>query len=262
MNLPVIKYIHWNAEEAAENAERMKGMGFEVDHELPQGTAFLGELAEQKPSAVVIDLSRLPSQGRDFGLLIRRRKSTRHIPLVFLGGAPEKVARVQEVLPDAAYASWDTVAEVLRDVLSNPPEDVMVPDSAFAGYAGKPLVEKLGIKPGMIVGLIDAPDDFENTLGILPEDVKLHDPDTGSCDLLMWFTRSTQELQAGIEEIAAREDYRSVWIAWPKKGSKLKSDLTQQTVRQTGLDARLVDYKICSIDKTWSGLLFTHRKKE
>jgi hypothetical protein len=60
--------------------------------------------------------------------------------------------------------------------------------------------------------------------------------------------------------MAARPDFKSLWMIWPKKSSKLASDLTQQIIRETGLSHGLVDYKICSLDDTWTGLCFAKRK--
>jgi hypothetical protein len=62
--------------------------------------------------------------------------------------------------------------------------------------------------------------------------------------------------------MAAQLTTGSLWIAWPKKSSSLATDLTQQRVREIGLAAKLVDYKVCAIDATWSGLLFTRRRKK
>jgi hypothetical protein len=77
---------------------------------------------------------------------------------------------------------------------------------------------------------------------------------------MIWFVRSREALEQGIAEQVARTAHAPLWIAWPKKASKVLTDLSQQIVRETGLAAGLVDYKICSIDKVWSALLFTQRK--
>jgi hypothetical protein len=79
--------------------------------------------------------------------------------------------------------------------------------------------------------------------------------------LTIWFTKSRKELKANIGKMAVTIGEGKLWIAWPKKGASLASDLTQQDVREAGLAVGLVDYKICTIDETWSGLLFTRRKK-
>lgn len=255
-----VQLIHWNAGEAEERAERLKAAGYEVNCQMPGGPAYLSELGENPPTAIVIDLSRLPSQGRDIALLIRKRKTTRRVPLVFVGGKPEKVTRIKDLLLDAVYTSWEQIGNTLEKAITNPPTDPIVPQSQFEAYAGKPLSEKLGIKTKSVVGLVNAPEGFEKVLGKLPKGAQLQKRDHGACDLLIWFTRSREELEQGIEQMAALIDRGPLWIAWPKKASKMATDLTQQHVREIGLAAGLVDYKICSIDKTWSGLLFTKRK--
>jgi CheY-like chemotaxis protein len=256
-----IRLVHWNAEEAEERAEHLKAAGYEVDHEVSAGPSLLHELGEDPPAAVVIDLSRLPSQGRDLALLVRKRKATRHIPLVFVGGDAEKTDRIQGILPDAVYTSWAQIGGLLEDAIRHPPENPVVPHSVFAGYSGKPLGEKLGIKANSVVALAGAPERFREILGDLPEGAQVHEGARSRCDLIIWFTRSGAELKEEIEEMAARLERGSLWIAWPKKASKMATDLSQQHVREVGLAAGLVDYKICSIDETWSALLFTRRKK-
>ena len=74
---------------------------------------------EDLADAVVIDLGRLPSHGRDIGLYLRERKSTRHVPLLFAGGDSQKVERIRELLPDATYASWSDIDSALKDAISN-----------------------------------------------------------------------------------------------------------------------------------------------
>ena len=195
-------------------------------------------------------------------LLIRRRKSTRHLPLVFVEGAEEKVARIKEVLPDAVYSTWVEIADSLQQAIVEPPVEPVVPDSVFAPYAGKPLVEKLGIKDESVVGLVNAPTDFRHTLGQLPPGAKLCETADNQCNLAIWFNRSADDLQRAISAIVGWTEYGPAWIAWPKKTSTLAADLSQQVVRDTGLANGLVDYKICAIDKTWSALLFRHRRPD
>ncbi len=227
---------------------------------MPVGLTFLREMRQRPPSAVVIDLSRFPSQGRDVALAIRHTKATRHLPLVFVGGAPEKVAMVQQSLPDAVYTSWDRIRGALKEAIAHPPADPVVPSSVLAGYSGRPLAKKLGIKPNSVVGLVDAPPGFRETLGHLPAAVVIRHDARGRCDLIVWFVRSRRELQRGMRGMAARSGRGGLWIAWPKRSSGLTVDVAQFDVRRTGLAAGLVDYKISAIDATWSGLLFARRK--
>jgi CheY-like chemotaxis protein len=255
-----LRLIHWNADEARERAVLLKESGFDVAWEVPGGIDLLKEITRKPPAAVLIDLSRLPSQGRDLGVMIRKKAATRNIPLIFVGGDPEKVQRIAEVLPDAIYTFWEGISEALTAAIANPPQDPVVPQSVFEVYRGRPLAQKLGIKENAIVGVIAAPQNFANTLGDLPDAARISDVERDPWDLVIWFVRSKAVLERGIAERAGRASQAPLWIAWPKRASEMVTDLTQQIVRETGLAAGLVDYKICSIDEVWSALLFTQRK--
>ncbi len=256
-----VRLIHWNEAEAAERGKRLRTAGYEVEHRVPSPPS-LKKLFGGEVDAFVIDLSRMPSQGRDVAVLLRQREATRRVPMVFVGGEPEKVERTRQVIPDAVYTSWDEIEGELEAAIAAPPADPAVPDSAFAGYSGTPLVKKLGIKPGTSVALVGAPEDFETTLGPLPEGASLGIVGPGEGDLVIWFTVSIKDLESGVGDMAnALRPRASMWIAWPKKASGVETDVTQNDVRALGLAACLVDYKICAIDRTWSGLLFTRRKR-
>jgi hypothetical protein len=133
-----------------------------------------------------------------------------------------------------------------------------------AGYSGTPLPKKLGIKPGMNVALLGAPEDFGATLGELPEGVMLRAGVRGHFGLVIWFVRKEAELARKIARAAAVAGNSPLWIAWPKKNAKSKRSVgtgpSEASVRKAGLEAGLVDYKVCAIDETWSGLLFARRK--
>ncbi len=256
--MPRVRLIHWNAGEAAERAARLRAAGYVVSHK-PPTDGFLRELRGSVPAAVVIDLGRLPSHGRDIALAIRQSKSTRHLPLVFVDGDPAKVARVKELLPDAVYTTWSRIRGSLKRAIDRPPVEPVVPASSLAGYSGTPLPRKLGIKAGSVVILVNAPQDFERTLGTLPDDVALRRQARGRCDLVIWFSKSRRDLERRVDRLGTLAGKGGLWIAWPKKASGISSDLTQADVRRAGLAAGLVDYKICAIDETWSGLKFTRR---
>ncbi|NIM49140.1 MAG: DUF3052 family protein [Gemmatimonadales bacterium] len=198
--------------------------------------------------------------GRDVGVAIRHYKATRNVPLVFVGGDPEKVARTKQQLPDAVYTTWNRIRSSLKQAISHPPAEPVAPASVLAGYSGTPLPRKLGIKPSSIVALVGAPAGFEDTLGALPHGVALRKRASSRNDLIIWFTRSRRDLERRIERMAALVGRGGMWITWPKKGSPITSDLTQAEVRKAGLAAGLVDYKVCAIDTTWSGLKFARRK--
>ena len=257
--MPRIRLIHWNAAEAAERAARLANDEIRVDH-APLEPAGLRALRADPPDAVVIDLGRLPSHGRDLGAALRQTKAARFVPLVFVDGDPAKVARVRELLPDAVYTDWTSIHEALAQSMADPPSDPVVPASNLAGYSGTPLPRKLGIKPGYAVALVGAPDDFERTLGELPPDVTLRRRAQGRCDLIVWFVGSRRDLERRVARYGDKAGVGGLWICWPKKASGVVSDLSERVVRETGLAHGLVDYKIASLDQTWSGLRFTRRK--
>jgi DNA-binding response OmpR family regulator len=112
-----VQLIHWHLEEARERAGWLEAAGYEVAYQLLDGPRFLRRLREEPPAAVVIDLGRLPSQGRDVALSIRRQGATHHVPLVFVGGEAAKVARLKELLPDicAIDDTWSGLLFTRRD---------------------------------------------------------------------------------------------------------------------------------------------------
>jgi len=257
--MPRVRLIHWKPEEAAPRAAALRAAGYTVDLR-PVTPETLRELRARAPDAVVIDLSRVPSHGRDVALAIRESKGTRHLPLVFVAGDAEKVARVRTALPDAVYATWRGIRGALRRAIAHPPDRPVVPQSRLDGYAGTPLPRKLGIKPGHTVVLVRAPGDFEKTLGRVPEGVALRRQNRGARDLTIWFVTSRADLEGRMARMAAAVGEGAMWITWPKRASGVRTDVTQNLVRARGLAAGLVDYKVCAIDATWSGLLFTRRK--
>ncbi|NIM94222.1 MAG: DUF3052 family protein [Anaerolineales bacterium] len=254
-----IHLIHWKPEEAEARIDQLSSAGFDVSYEdFSRGT--IKKLAGDPLDAVVIDLTRMPSQGRDVALNLRKTKGTRGMPLVFAGGDPEKVERIKELLPDAEYTSWEKIGSTLEKAIKDPPADPIVHDSVFAAYTKTPLAKKLGIKTDSIVTLIHAPDGFEDTLGDLPGGVSVRRGPQEGCDLALWFTRSRDELERDIQSMGVFAAKGGLWILWPKKASGVSTDLSQNVVREVGLGSGIVDYKICSVDETWSGLRFTQRK--
>ncbi len=245
--------------EARQRVERLQVAGYEATYDAADGPDLLSQLRGDPPAVVVIDLSRQPSHGRDIALAIRQYKATRRVPLVFVDGDADKVARIRELLPDATYTVWSQISVALEQAIASPLPDPVVPVSRMAGYAGVPLVTKLGIKPGAVVALMDAPPGFEEAMGELPEGVTLTRQLDGRPNLAVWFVRSRQELERQIERMATLADRGGLWIAWPKKTSGFDTDLSQGTVRQVALATGLVDYKVCAIDATWSGLRFSRR---
>jgi hypothetical protein len=253
-----VRFIHWKAGEAKERIERLRAMGYRVDYDA-LSMDLLRAMRDDPPSAVVIDLARLPSHGRDVALALRETKATRAVPIVFVGGEPEKVERIRSLLPDATFSSWPRLPGALRAAIARPPKEPVVPASRMAGYSGTPLPKKLGIGENATVVLIDAPKDFARTLGSLPRGARLSTRPVKDRGLTIWFCPSAKRYQANIRSVAAALGAGGLWVAWPKKASGVESDMSEKLVREVGLAHGLVDYKICAIDATWSGLKFAVR---
>ena len=132
-----------------------------------------------------------------------------------------------------------------------------------AGYSGTPLVQKLGIKSGFRVAFLNEPSSFRRTLGLLPENLTIFSKPRKALDLVVLFVRSQKELTGTFSRCArCLAPTGMLWVAWPKKSSGVPSDLDENVVRRIGLDAGLVDVKVCAIDETWSGLKFVIRLKD
>jgi hypothetical protein len=130
-----------------------------------------------------------------------------------------------------------------------------------AGYSGTPLVRKLGFGAGMRVHYVGAPDAFEGLVGELPDGARVLARPAAGLDLVMLFVRSRAELErrlAGLHAKLAQDGM--LWVAWPKRASKVPTDMTEDVVRDVALPRGLVDVKVCAIDGTWSGLKLVIRK--
>lgn len=133
----------------------------------------------------------------------------------------------------------------------------------MAGYSGTPLVQKIGIKPGHRVILRNHPASFVKDLGKLPEGVKTSERLSGKANVVVYFTDERAALEkdfSGLSSTIVPDGM--LWVSWPKKASGKSTDLTENVVRNIGLERGLVDVKVCAIDETWSGLKFVVRLKD
>ena len=134
--------------------------------------------------------------------------------------------------------------------------------SSTAGYSGTPLPKKLGFKPGMRAALLGVPEGFAATLGELPDGVTVAGRLGGHKDLVVVFLTERAELARRVEALKrAIAPDGMVWVAWPKKASKVPTDITEDVVRDVVLPTGLVDVKVCAIDPTWSGLKLVIRRE-
>jgi hypothetical protein len=184
------------------------------------------------------------------------------VPIVFAGGIKEKVDKIRREFPDAFYTEWPNVVVTLTKALSKPLVVAPVrPLSHMERYAGSTLTKKLGFKSNTKTALLNAPEGFEDQLGELPDGAGLTAKITAQTHMVLWFVRSSQELQAEIDYLTARlPQGTSLWIIYPKQTSRYKVDFNQFDVRALALASGWVDYKICAVDSDWTGLKFARKK--
>jgi len=135
----------------------------------------------------------------------------------------------------------------------------------MAGYSGTPLPQKLGIKGNSRVTVLGAPDDFGATLGLLPPGATVTDRFVGAqrADIILLFVRNQSDVVRRFSHAARHlEPAGGLWVVWPKKTSRLASDVTEDTIRAVAVAAGLVDNKVCAVDEIWSGLRCVIRLKD
>lgn len=130
-----------------------------------------------------------------------------------------------------------------------------------AGYSGKPLYEKLGIKPGHRVCVIDPPDDYEKLIqGEVPGARFTHNTRL-TADMVHIFATELKVLRKELPRLLKMVfPEGSIWVSWPKNTSKVPTDITEDVIREVALPMGLVDIKVCAVNDTWSGLKLVVRR--
>jgi CheY-like chemotaxis protein len=255
-----IRLVCWNEALAAERAAVLTKAGLEVEASPFNPAGMITRLRENPPALILIDLDRLPSHGREVAGMLRNSKALREIPIVFAGGAEDKLARIKTELPDATFTEWPKAAAVVKRTLKKAPPVTVTPVAHMQRYAGSPLARKLDLKKGTKALLIAPEDGFIDLLGE-PEGVEFQTKVTAHTTLMLWFVRTSAEMQHAFDIAGARMlPGCHLWVIYPKKAGKIKTDFNQNDVRDAGLEQGLVDYKICAVDADWSGMKFARRK--
>jgi len=129
------------------------------------------------------------------------------------------------------------------------------------GYSGTPLAKKLGYKPGFVAHLKNTPNDYANIVDPLPDDVTFADNADGA-NLVHFFTKEAAELAEYLPRfLGAIHRDGMIWVSWPKRASKVPTDMTEDVIREIALPLGLVDIKVCAVDDVWSGLKLVIRKE-
>jgi len=253
-----IRLLHFEAAEAGKYLAAL-ATGHTVQYDQDVDSASLREWRARPPQAFVIDLSRLPARGREIAIALRQSSITRRVPLVFCGGAPEKVERIRALLPDAFYCEFSKLRGALRQALSSPPVEPAVPVAMMQRYATRTTVQKLGIEAASTVSVIDPPRDYLAILGDLPAGVEFTDDERPPAAVTLCFVHDLPSLQVRMSELRFRAGTGKLWFCW-RKGKAVVGGVSDSSIRATGISLGLVDYKICSLNKIWSGMLFALRR--
>ena len=130
-------------------------------------------------------------------------------------------------------------------------------------YSATPLAKKLGIAAGAEVALVGEPEGFRDALAPLPDGVRVHSRPRGRLDVVVFFAAGGRELRRRFGALAKQlAPAGGLWIAWPKRASRVETDLSFEIVQRTGLEGGLVDNKSCSIDDVWQALRFVYRRRD
>jgi hypothetical protein len=249
--------VHWDEDEGLERQKQLEALGFDVAYDAGDGLAVMRAIRADLPDAVVFDLSRIPSHSYQIGQSLRTTKYSRHITLVFVGGEPAKIEKTRQLIPDATFTTWGRIKTALPKALANPVRNPVLPDHQAWGRS---LADKLGVKAGFKVALLGAPKGFADTLTPRPARVTFTARPERDADIYICFSRTERELMAHLLAVGEAAGRQTLWLSWPKKASGVTSELDGNVVRTTGLRAGWVDFKVCAIDATWSGLAFKRRK--
>jgi hypothetical protein len=204
------------------------------------------------PRAVVFDMTRVPSHARYVAAEIRAHKGIRHIPLVFVDTSATALEQTRAMFPDATFTTRAKLLAALKKV--KPLADPATPPLLGSG---RPTALKLGIRAGMRVAVFDPPGGYAKVLGSLPEGVELVEEPAETLPMTLWFVQDPDEYLAGLRRMRRWANQGRVWVVYPKGN---RTPLTQFTVREGAMAFGMVDYKVCSLDATWTGLAFTVKK--
>jgi len=218
--MPRVRLYHWKAEEATPLVAKLRAAGYEVVHK-PEARTSTRELKESGAVAVVIDLSRMPSHGKYVGAWLRGSKSTRHIPLVFCGRRGGEGRGDQKQLPDAVYASVAGIGGSSEegDCKSAARTDCAAADE-WNPRPGRTAAQKMGIREGNLVGLIDPPADYLKVIGELPEGVVLEEDSRQACPITIWFRARSWRVRGGAAIAAEPGRAKPVVDRVAKKGRR------------------------------------------
>ncbi|HTA44299.1 MAG TPA: DUF3052 family protein [Bryobacteraceae bacterium] len=252
-----VRIIHWRPAEAGPLVEACRACGHEVEFDDIPFNILAKTIRRNQPDALVIDLTRLPSHGREVAMAIRRTKYSRHIPIVFVDGEPEKVEAIRKQLPDATYSTRKQLCARIKSACANPVKNPVAPPGVMERYGSRTKAQKLGIKEGSTVAVIDPPRDYESVLGDLGEGVELLENPASVQPVTLWFIRDPDAFRGALRRMTAIAAKTRLWVIRPKGP---QSQINENFLRAAANEVGLVDYKICAVGDHWTGIVFARRK--
>jgi CheY-like chemotaxis protein len=253
-----VRLLHWKASEAAPLLTALHKAGHSVEYEEQFSSALMKQWRRSPPDLFVIDVSRLPSHGREVAIAIRQSPATRRTPIVFCGGEEQKVERLRSLMPDAVYcAAPSKLGHAVKVALETPIADAVVPVAMMDRYRDRTAAEKLGIKEGSTLAVMEGPPHLEKLLGQIPAAVQVVD---GEADVTLCCVHDGDSVRQTFSDMRDRAGKSKLWMLWLKKTSDGHRGVTESVIREAGLSLGLVDYKICSVNQDWSAMLFARKK--
>jgi hypothetical protein len=260
-----IIFLHWNEAEGAERAATLRQHGVETLLLSPKPGETLRALNEAKPEALLIDHTRSASRSREVAEHLMKRRATRDLPLIFVydpadaatnsrsGATPDKRERTQKQLPSAHFCTYGELPDKLETFLNTPASLVKV-----VPHEQAPLARKMGIKEGKRVSILDSPDGFVDQFS----EFDVSEEFRRDTDHAIIFANTMDQLE---HRVFQAERYLSasggIGIVWRKKASGQHSEVSGSAIRPWAIDLGWIDYKIFSVDATWSGMLFGRSRK-
>lgn len=243
-----VMLFHWKKEEADARVEELRAWGHEVAWRGMWANKEVKVTSPRKfgPDVIVFDLSRMPVYSKGHAELTRTAKSTAHIPFVFVEGETEKVAALKKIYPGETFTDWKHLPKVLAKIKAGAPR--AAPD--LRGEPVRELWQKIGIAAGKRVAIADAPREFYAALGKVPEGFEFQE-DRAGAELVLRFFDDWDLYQRDLAEIARQTKICPVWIFYRKGVLKMNA------LRELALGVGVVDYKICSVNQNWAGMLVT-----
>lgn len=244
----------------------LRRAGYHVIADPPEsGGGMVRYFRELSPDAVVIDLDRLPSHGRELGLGLRASKSTSHLRQVFAGGIAAKIELVRAAIPDAIFTPWDSDLAAAIECAIAQPEPPRLPSRELPKDTGHGSLErKLDIKPQTHFAIVSVNrnDDawLEELLTSVPDGAIRQRRIDQATTIALFPVATRRDLMRAFEQArSSLPPKASLWIVHPKQTRPLAGDFNQDDVREAGLVHGFVDYKVCAVDKDWSALKFARR---